>query len=1024
VLGEEKKAPSPAGKAESPQRRFVVRRFGLPPAVVLLTITAACLAVLFLMRGMLAPLPAVLFLASLALLLVPGFVLTAPLAGEGLLVRLPVAFVLSSGVVALLAVPALVLHTSLKTFLILCAGFVAGSLLLAVLMGRRRETLVEKQEDGGLLGDLLLVLLLFSTGVLALIATTRLPAPGEDAWVYMGYAREFLSPHALGTTEPFSDKALRGLSRVAANGWLVEASALTKLSGVDLVSFFLGYLTPAIVAFSVLAFAALAKVFSRNAPAGLFAGVLYAIYLLASLSFSASSPGGEMVGRAVEDKFVVRYLFLPVAMILLVLYLRERRRVLLALFALACFGATAVHVLGVILIGIVFAGLALVQVVLGPNRGRTLTNLLPPAVVLAGIVALPVGYHLATTGALPSVLDNADPSRTAYRLYAWERQERLLVLGKGSYIMHPSLLKEPAVLGGYFLGIPLLLRRLRGVAREESAGAAERLLLGVLLVSPVLLFFPPVATLVGRIVGPWNLWRLSWPMLLASCLALAMALWDLLALARVFLDRYANQRPQARVRRVLVRGTAALPIALALALALAATPYAIRGTQAIETKGETPQSQSDCFDPALTTLGDDLRKPTRVLAPDNESSCLPAWSAPVSIVSFRGLAVLNNEGAIARTSGAEVEGSASARRIKDFYASPVLDPEMRRTLISRRVERVVLPADSPLVAQFDHHPAFRQLKAPGERYRIYAVDLEKLKMNRLIAANSLLNEGEYEKAARVFAAAPSRGPDDDFVALIGRGRAFIELKRYPDAVANLEAAVEIDPASTVARELLAEARKSAGDTRGARRAYEEAIKRDPRNVELRLDYGLFLITVDPQASIEEHREIVRMYPNVPEYRVKLGGALGLTGHPEEADGELAKAVELDPLSPRIQADLGKVYLVTGRPWDAVEHFERALDLDPQNQAYAYQLGSALARLSEQNPGDEDLFRRAEETLKSVDDLQPYSWEPDNRAAAKISLGDLYASRGRTGDARKAYEEAQKLDPKSGAKEKLEGLKDR
>jgi Flp pilus assembly protein TadD len=167
-----------------------------------------------------------------------------------------------------------------------------------------------------------------------------------------------------------------------------------------------------------------------------------------------------------------------------------------------------------------------------------------------------------------------------------------------------------------------------------------------------------------------------------------------------------------------------------------------------------------------------------------------------------------------------------------------------------------------------------------------------------------------------------------------------------------------------------------------------------------------------------------MYPNVPEYRIKLGGALALTGHPEEADRELAEAVELDPLSPRIQSDVGKVYLVSGRPWDAVEHLERALNLDPQNQAYAYQLGSALARLSEQNPGDEDLFRRAEEALRRVDDLQPYSWEPDNRAAAKVSLGHLYASRGRIEDARKAYEEAQKLDPDSGAKAKLEGLKSR
>jgi tetratricopeptide (TPR) repeat protein len=467
-----------------------------------------------------------------------------------------------------------------------------------------------------------------------------------------------------------------------------------------------------------------------------------------------------------------------------------------------------------------------------------------------------------------------------------------------------------------------------------------------------------------------------------------------------------------------------LPVLLLAAAVVAVLPSVETGVAARQTEGEIPQSHSLCSDPVFGWLSEDLRRPGVVLAPDNESSCIPAYSANADVVSVRGLAILNNREALEGFAEGPVEEPQKAREVKEFYDASSLDESMVQTLRRHEVDRVLLPTDSPLVAQLDHLPAFRRLAAPGGRYSMYALDREGLETGPIERANGLLNEGKNREAIEAYATAPSRGPDDDFLALLGSGRASAADGGHGKAVEYLEAAVDLAPNSSVARALLAEARGSALDLEGAERAYEEGLRRDPRNVDLRLDYGLLLLLTDPEAAIGQHREIVRMHPKVPEYRVKLGGTLALLGRPTEADAELAKAVELDPLTAQTHADLGKVYESTNRFEEAAEHFERALDLDPQSQTYAYRLGSALARLSAQNPGDDDLFERAEEALLRVDGLEAYSWEADNRAAARTALGDLYASRGRTEDARRAYEEAQRIDPESGAREKLEGLGDR
>lgn len=81
-------------------------------------------------------------------------------------------------------------------------------------------------------------------------------------------------------------------------------------------------------------------------------------------------------------------------------------------------------------------------------------------------------------------------------------------------MMHPALLLDPVIAAAFSLGFPFLFWRLR-------SSLASQLLLGILLVSTVVGYVPPVATFVGdNIVLPGQLWRLAWPISMAALLTL------------------------------------------------------------------------------------------------------------------------------------------------------------------------------------------------------------------------------------------------------------------------------------------------------------------------------------------------------------------------------------------------------------------------------------------------------------------------------------------------------------------------
>ena len=670
------------------------------------------------LRGVLEEYHSVLFLCTLALFMVPGVLLTHWFFRDCFpgLALFPAAFVFSAAMFGLTAVPLLILSRSLDGYLL-----IAGAVLFAFLIpacvfattGRASGVADEAASADPATKWLRLVFLALGT-VLALGPRTRAPLLDGDSWVYLAHVREHLNTQRLAVYDPYFGTRLDPVSRAKINGWLLEQAGLSRVSGLDPLELVLYYLAPALAVLALLAFYALARVLLKNEAAALFAGSLYALFLLAYLEPSTVSFGGEFVGRIVQDKFAARFIFLPVALGLAAFYAKRPAKRYVLGFGLVCWGVVTVHPIGLAVIGICAAGFGLLYVAVNWREPGAWFRMVALAAATCSVAIVPITYIVISGEPLSTVRYSADIAGTdpvvlANQVFVREEWRHIFVLGDGNYIMHPYLLKNPVMLAGFLLGLPFLLWRLQG-------GVAAQLLLGALLVVTTVSYVPQAATFVGeRVVGAGQLWRLAWPIPPLILLTLAWIGWELLSRFRE-----PRERPETRLRTKPF-----FPALLVAALALVLTPAILPGLLAIRAASETPRHASSCFDPTLGWLRENLETPSVVLAPEAENVCIPALSANANVISLRGPAVLNHLPELERAAGTDIEVPQHMRDVRRFFTVSTYE-EGIRILRRHEVDYVLVFQGSPLDAQLNNLSGFSRLDTPGNRYALYAVDLREL----------------------------------------------------------------------------------------------------------------------------------------------------------------------------------------------------------------------------------------------------------------------------------------------------------
>ncbi|HKH11702.1 MAG TPA: DUF6077 domain-containing protein [Rubrobacter sp.] len=670
----------------------------------------AALAALGPLRGAFATLPGVTVAAALVLLLAPGVLLarwflSGYFSGAALV---PAGFVLGVGAFALVAVPLLIFDASLEAYLWATGTLVVASLIAAAVLafagyraGSETETIVS--DRGGVMWAPFVLL----AGALAYVARITAPSSYGDIWVYLAWVRAYLGPGGLGAAEPFFGGEV-GLSRAKINGWLVEQAALSKVSGVDPVDFVFSYLNPVLVAVALLAFYALARVLLRSERAALFCGCLYSLFFLVHLGQSRFTFGGEFVQRLPEDKLATKFLFLPLALAFAAAFLEGGGRRYFWCFLLALCAVLAVHPIGFAIIGLSMAGFGIMHLASNPRSRASWARV--SAMGVAGLVVMvipavcvPVFTGKPLTDVLAdSDINSGDPDVLRNMVFVSPERARIFEFADGSYMMHPSLLLDPFLAVAFLCSVPFLLWRV-----ERSVAA--QLLLGTMLLTTFAVYVPPITTFLGDgLVLPGQIWRLAWPIPLASLLAFGWLAWT--ALARI--------GERANLLRLV------MPPLVVVILAAAAVPWASEGIKPIlQHSQDSREAGFYPVDPIYPWFRDELTSPKVVLAPDLLGARIPAFSAEANVVSRRGGLVLNVLPELEERAPGQIEVPQGALDVRDFFNGTTL---ARGAEILRRhdVDLVMVDAGSPLDTALGRLPGFEPREEPSDRYNVYAVDLQ------------------------------------------------------------------------------------------------------------------------------------------------------------------------------------------------------------------------------------------------------------------------------------------------------------
>jgi hypothetical protein len=702
----------------------LTRRFRSLDALILVSSVTA-ITLLAPLRAVTEIVPLIAFVATLLLFMAPGVLVThwyfrGPISGPAMV---PVAFAVSTGIFGLLGVPVLISHQSMGFYL-----WAAGAVLTASLTTAGWKVLrarIPTQEAGGVAqgggapygppAGLLWAPLALLGGGLAFVATRRVPNKYDDAWVYLSWVRGFVGAERLALRDPYFGERIAGLSRVKVNGWLLEQAALSRVSGLDPIEMVLRYLTPTLVVVALLAVYALARTLLKSERAAVVSASVYALFHVVFIEPSVHNVGAELAVRIAEDKHAARFLILPVALLSAALFVEGRRWRHLGLFAFLCWTTVAVHPSVLAVLGLCMLGFGLAHVAANPRRRAAWAGMAALALAMWSVVLGPL--LLLFTGESPAaVLYSADinatpPEVLEYTVFITESWRHIYEFGDGSFMMHPWLLLNPAILGAYVLGVPFLLWRVK-------SSLAAQLLLGGLVVVGVAVYVPPVATFVGeRLIVPGLLWRLAWPIPLLGLLTVGWMAWEALGYAETRLQGVGIGRGATR----------ALPLALVAVLMALAAPPALAKAVGLYREFEVARTSNYHPDPIFPWIRDNLKGPGVLFARDSVNNVIPAYSTSVDVVSQRGEGMIRDRDELERRAGSGIGIPRRYLDVHDFFFGPTLDREAHEILRRYEVDYLMVYADGPLDRRLRTLPGFSAVDgAPRAKYGLYAVDPGKL----------------------------------------------------------------------------------------------------------------------------------------------------------------------------------------------------------------------------------------------------------------------------------------------------------
>ncbi|HEY6247990.1 MAG TPA: tetratricopeptide repeat protein [Pyrinomonadaceae bacterium] len=262
---------------------------------------------------------------------------------------------------------------------------------------------------------------------------------------------------------------------------------------------------------------------------------------------------------------------------------------------------------------------------------------------------------------------------------------------------------------------------------------------------------------------------------------------------------------------------------------------------------------------------------------------------------------------------------------------------------------------------------------------------------------ALFEAGLSKEAVAELTAAINLNPTDTD-SVVRLARVYLALKEIPAAGRTLEASVARgdDPAPVYA--MLADVYEQSGHVENAIPAMRLAIQRDPQSEKYRFAYAVLLTNSNaPGAAIIRLEESLKSFPSSSRLWFALGFANFKLDKNEDAERALKKAIELDPNFAPAFAYLGLIRAKTGAYGEAIPQYEKAIHADPQLAVVHHLIADAMLR---QN-ADAQII---EKHLRQSVELDP-TFTP-----SRLSLGKLFMRSQRWADAVSEFEQVVKLEP--------------
>lgn len=235
-------------------------------------------------------------------------------------------------------------------------------------------------------------------------------------------------------------------------------------------------------------------------------------------------------------------------------------------------------------------------------------------------------------------------------------------------------------------------------------------------------------------------------------------------------------------------------------------------------------------------------------------------------------------------------------------------------------------------------------------------------------------------------------------ALHLRGALAYQTGNLQTALDSLTAAATRAPKAGNILATLALVQDAAGMKDLAERSYRKAQRLEPRNAEVRNNFGAFLKSQGKvEEAIRQFRDAVKIDPDYAQAIINLGGTLFRAGQAKEAEGLFRSALALEPENPDVMTDLAVVLQHLGNLEEAEELFTLAIAAQPDNVPALINLAS----LHFQNAAYTEGEAAAREAVRLM---------PEHHAAHN-NLGNNLLGQRRYGEAEEAFSKARSLLPK-------------